>query len=139
LPPPSDPHRCSWKSNPWPRQSHRAFSGAVQNPKTGKTLQNDLIPDAVFVLEYHHDDKSSFRFFVVEGDCATEPSRVSKFNRKSHLLNFLQYREYVGRGLDREHLKLTAGLLVLNVTTSEANMANMLKLTAEVSQDGNSY
>ncbi len=110
-----------------------------KNPKTGKVLQSDLIPDAVFGLEYRHNGKSSFRFFVVEADRATEPSRASKFNRKSHLRNFLQYREYVGRGLYKDHLKLTAGLLVLNVTTSEATMANMLKLAAEVSPGGNSY
>ena len=110
-----------------------------RNPTTGKELQSDLIPDAVFGLEYRHGGKSSFRFFVVEADRATEPSRASKFNRKSHLRNFLQYREYVGRGLYKEHLKLTAGLLVLNVTTSEATMANMLKLAAEVSPGGNSY
>jgi hypothetical protein len=115
------------------------YSVPFKNPKTGKTLQSDLIPDAVFGLEYHHGGKSSFRFFVVEADRATEPSRASKFNRKSHLRNFLQYREYVGRGLYKEHLKLTAGLLVLNVTTSEATMANMLKLAAEVSPGGNSY
>jgi Replication-relaxation len=115
------------------------YSVPFKNPKTGKVLQSDLIPDAVFGLEYHHGGKSSFRFFVVEADRATEPSRASKFNRKSHLRNFLQYREYVGRGLYKEHLKLTAGLLVLNVTTSEATMANMLKLAAEVSPGGNSY
>ncbi len=115
------------------------YSVPFKNPKTSKTLQSDLIPDAVFGLEYHHGGKSSFRFFVVEADRATEPSRASKFNRKSHLRNFLQYREYVGRGLYKEHLKLTAGLLVLNVTTSEATMANMLKLAAEVSPGGNSY
>jgi Replication-relaxation len=115
------------------------FSVPFKNPKTGKVLQSDLIPDAVFGLEYHHGGKSSFRFFVVEADRATEPSRASKFNRKSHLRNFLQYREYVGRGLYKEHLKLTAGMLVLNVTTSEATMSNMLKLAGEVSPGGNSY
>jgi hypothetical protein len=110
-----------------------------RNPATGNVLQSDLIPDAVFGLEYRHDGKSAFRFFVVEADRATEPSRASKFNRKSHLRNFLQYREYIGRGLYKEHLNLTAGLLVLNVTTGAATMANMLKLTAEVSPGGNSY
>jgi Replication-relaxation len=110
-----------------------------RNPVTGKELQSDLIPDAVFGLEYRHSGNSAFRFFVVEADRATEPSRASKFNRKSHLRNFLQYREYVGRGLYKDHLKLTAGLLVLNVTTSEATMANMLKLAGEVSPGGNTY
>jgi hypothetical protein len=43
------------------------------------------------------------------------------------------------RRLSKEHLKLTAGLLVLNVTTSEATKANMLKLAAKVSSGGNSH
>lgn len=110
-----------------------------KHPKTGKELRSDLIPDAVFGLEYRHGGSPTYRFFVVEADRGTEPSRASRFNRKSHLRNFLQYREYVGRGLYKQHLGLTAGLLVLNVTTSEATLANMLTIAGEVSPNGNSY
>ena len=39
----------------------------------------------------------------------------------------------------KEHLRLTAGLLVLNVTTSEQTMRKMIELTGEVSPQGNSY
>ena len=39
----------------------------------------------------------------------------------------------------KEHLGLTAALVILNVTTSEATMANMLKLAQEVSPEGNTY
>jgi hypothetical protein len=109
------------------------------NPATGKSETCDLIPDAIFGLEYQQEGKSYYRFFVVEADRGTEPSRAQKFNRKSHLRNILQYREYAGRGLYKEHLKLTAGLLVLNVTTSERTMENMLKLVQEVSQNGSAY
>ena len=109
------------------------------NPVTGDEEISDLIPDAVFGLEYRQGGKTSFRFFAVEADRATEPTRATKFNRKSHLRNFLQYREFVGGGLYRDHLKLTSGLLVLNVTTGEATMANMLKLASELSPSGNSY
>ena len=109
------------------------------NPATGDEESSDLIPDAVFGLEYRQDGKTSFRFFAVEADRATEPTRATKFNRKSHLRNFLQYREYVGGGLYRDHLKLTSGLLVLNVMTSEGTMANMLKLASELSPSGNTY
>lgn len=64
---------------------------------------------------------------------------ATKSNRKSHLRNFLQYGEYVVGGLYRDHLKLTSGLLVLNVTRSEATMAGMLKLARELSPSGNTY
>ncbi|RWQ58829.1 replication-relaxation family protein [Mesorhizobium sp.] len=107
------------------------------NPPTGKTEVKDLIPDALFGLEYQKDGKSYYRFFVVEADRGTEPSRTQTFNRKSHLRNFLQYREYVGRGLYRDHLKLTAPLLVLNVTTNERAMANMMRLAQSLSGQGN--
>lgn len=111
----------------------------LKNPANGKEERSDLIPDAIFGLEYRDGVNSSFRFFVVEADRGTEPSRASRLNRKSHLRNFLQYRDYIGHGLYHEHLGLTASLLVLNVTSSEAKMANMLKLALEVSPNGNTY
>lgn len=109
-----------------------------KNPTTGRDEKSDLIPDAIFGLEYSQGGKSTFRFFLVEADRGTEPSRASSFNRKSHLRNFLQYREYVGRGLYKKHLGLSAPLLVLNVTTSVATMVNMLKLAEKLSPQGNS-
>lgn len=111
----------------------------IKNPATGKEDKSDLIPDALFGLEYRNGGDSSFRFFAVEADRGTEPSRASKLNRKSHLRNFLQYREYVGRGLYREHLRLTAPLVVLNVTTSEAIMAHMMRLALKFAPSGNTY
>ena len=110
-----------------------------KNPVTGKTETKDLIPDAVFGLEYISEEGSKYRFFIVEADRGTEPTRSSRFNRKSHLRNFLQYREYVGQGLYKKHLKLTAGLLVLNVTSNSATMKSMIRLVDEMSKAGNSY
>lgn len=110
-----------------------------KNPVTGKTETKDLIPDAIFGLEYKSEEESKYRFFIVEADRGTEPTRSSKFNRKSHLRNFLQYREYVGRGLYKRHLKLTAGIMVLNVITNTVTVENMIKLVREISQNGNSY
>ncbi len=111
-----------------------------ENPSTAKTETKDLIPDALFGLEYVSDGQQAYRFFIVEADRATEPSRSAKFNRKSHLRNILQYREYVGRGLYKQHLGLTAGIMVLNVTTSTQTMAKMIELATQVSEGrGNSY
>jgi len=109
------------------------------DPKTGKTETRDLIPDALFGLEYRDGTERSYRFFVVEADRGTEPSRTAKFNRKSHLRTFLQYREYIARGLYKEHLGLTAGLLVLNVATTERTTAAMLKLLGEIAPNGSAY
>ena len=120
-------------------QASLRYTVPFKNPKTGKTEKIDLVPDALFGLEYKNGGKKSYRFFLVEADRASEPSRATKFNRKSHLRNILQYREYVGGGLYKKHLKLTAGLLVLNVTTSEQTMRKMIELTSEVSPRGNTY
>jgi len=112
----------------------------LTNPTNGRVEGRDLIPDAVFALEYANKRAKAYRCFVVEADRATEPSRASKFNRKSHLRNILQYREYVGRGLYKEHLGLTAGMMVLNVTTSPQTQAKMIELALETSEGrGNSY
>jgi len=110
-----------------------------ENPVTKKTETKDLIPDALFGLQYGQGRLASYRIFVVEADRATEPSRSSKFNRKSHLRTLLQYRAYIGGGLYKDHLGLTAGMMVLNVTTSEATMARMIALTEELSGKGNTY
>ena len=120
-------------------QASLRYTVPFKNPKTGKVEKIDLIPDALFGLEYNHKGKKSYRFFLVEADRASEPSRTTRFNRKSHLRNILQYREYVGGGLYKDHLKLTAGLLVLNVTISEQTMRKMIDLTSEISPRGNTY
>jgi hypothetical protein len=129
-----------------PQQAILERAGAVlrypvpyENPTTKKTETKDLIPDAIFGLEYRQGSETSYRFFIVEADRATEPSRSTRFNRKSHLRTILQYRAYVGGGLYKQHLGLTAGLLVLNITTSDRTMQNMIDLTNELSERGNTY
>jgi hypothetical protein len=107
---------------------------------TGKQLSSDLIPDALFGLEQRHSSGASrYRFFVVEADRGTEPSRASTFSRKSHVRHFLQYQNYVAGGIYRTHLKLTAPLLVLNVTSSAATMRNMIALANELFPEGMTY
>jgi hypothetical protein len=110
-----------------------------KNPRTGKAETRDLIPDALFGLEYQNANQPGYRFFVVEADRGTEPSRSSRFNRKSFERNLLQYRQYVGQGLYKEHLCLKAGMMVLNVMTSATTMQRVLELMEEISPNGNSY
>ncbi len=88
----------------------------------------DLIPDALFGLEYHTDKGSRFRFFVVEADRATEPLRSGDWGRKSFLRSLAQYHAYIESGVYRKHLNLTAPLLVLNMATSEARARKMIEV-----------
>lgn len=111
----------------------------LTDSQTGRRETRDLIPDALFGLEYRQRTGRMYRFFVVEADRGTEPSKASRFNRKSHLRNLLQYREYIGNGLYKRHLNLSAPLLVLNVSTSEQTQARMITLVNELSDQGISY
>lgn len=99
----------------------------------------DLIPDALFGLEYMTSEGKCYRFFLVEADRATEPGR-STGARKSYERTITQYREFVGRGLYKQALALTAGMMVLNVTTNETHRQNLVELTRATSREGrNTY
>ena len=111
----------------------------ITDPKSGATYTKDLLPDAVFGLEYRAPAGSRFRFFAVEADRATEPVISGNVRRKSFERQLLQYEAYVEGGGYRRHLNLTAPLLVLNVTTSAARLECYLKMTAMRFSTGNSY
>lgn len=115
------------------------WSTAVTDPETAKSYAKDLIPDAVFGLEYRTLSGPKFRFFAVEADRATEPGRSSQFHRKSFMRHLLQYAAYVERGEYRAHLGLSAPLLVLNVTTAPSRLERMMALCSEQFPDGNTY
>jgi hypothetical protein len=115
------------------------FPVSIIDPVTNCSQAKDLIPDAVFGLEYHTDSGSRFRFFAVEADRATEPATSSNFNRKSFMRSLLQYEEYVAGGAYRQHLSLTAPLLVLTVSSDPVRTARMIALIAKHYPDGNAY
>lgn len=115
------------------------FPTTIQEGASKPGREVDLIPDALFGLEYVNGAQRSYRFFLVEADRGTEPTRSSRFNRKSHLRNFMQYREYIGQKLYKSHLGLKAGLMVLNVTKDQATLQRMLALGEEVYDKGNTY
>lgn len=105
-------------------------------------VASDLIPDALFGLEYDREGRKLYRFFIVEADRATEPTTAaaSRHRRKSYERTIRQYREFVGKGQYKAALRLTAGMVVLNVTTSETRMQNLIDLTGKLSDGGrNSY
>lgn len=111
----------------------------ITDPKSGASYTKDLLPDAVFGLEYLARDGSKFRFFAVEADRSTEPATSSNFHRKSFERHLLQYERYVEANGYRDHLKLTAPMLVLNVTTEERRCSRMLALTRKTFPAGNTY
>lgn len=111
----------------------------IANPATGKKYTKDLLSDALFGLEYLTDQGSRYRFFAVEADRATEPATSSNFNRKSFVRHLLQYREYVENGGYREHLGLTAPMLVLNVTCDPKRLEKMCRVTGDLFPQGCSY
>jgi hypothetical protein len=111
----------------------------IADPATGFEFEKDLIPDAIFGLEYQKGEGSRFRFFAVEADRATEPATSTNFNRKSFDRHLRQYREYIEGGFYRQHLNLTAPILVLNVTSDPVRMAKMVKLTSEHFPAGCNY
>lgn len=105
-------------------------------------VTSNLIPDALFGLEYAEGERKLYRFFIVEADRGTEPAtaNASRHRRKTYERTVHQYREFVGKGQYRQALRLTAGMVVLNVTTSEARLQNLIELTAKLSAGGrNSY
>ncbi len=111
----------------------------ITDPVTGHLIKKDLIPDAVFGLQYHTESGDRFRFFAVEADRATEPTTSSNWNRKSFERSLLQYEAYVAGGAYREHLKLTAPLLVLNVLSDQRRTLRMAEFTSKRYLSGNAF
>ena len=106
----------------------------------GKPITKQLMPDGLFGLEYTSVEKKYYRFFLIEADRSTEPDTASTLDRKSYTRTILQYREFVGKGLYKEALGLSAGLLALHVTTSELRLRNLLALTEKLLASGaNNY
>lgn len=111
----------------------------IIDPVTKRETVKDLIPDAVFGLEYRTEAGSRFRFFAVEADRATEPATSTNFDRKSFLRSLQHYEAYVSGGAYRHHLKLTAPLLVLNISSDPKRTARMIDLTTRHYPQGNAF
>ncbi len=104
--------------------------------KTTHRSSKPLIPDAVFGVEYK--PTKSFRFFVLEADRNHEPVMRNNLSQTSYLRKILQYRE-IAKGIYKTQWGLP-NLLVLNVTTSEAHMQNIMSLVGTLSDGkGASY
>jgi hypothetical protein len=104
--------------------------------KTTHRSSKPLIPDAVFGVEYK--PTKSFRFFALEADRNHEPVIRNNLSQTSYLRKILQYRE-IAKGTYKTQWGLP-NLLVLNVTTSEQHMQNIMSLVSKLSDGkGASY
>jgi hypothetical protein len=112
---------------------------SIIDPVTKRQITKDIIPDALFGLQYHTPEGDRFRFFAVEADRATEPTTSSNWNRKSFERNLRQYEAYVAGGVYKQHLKLTAPLMVLNVLSDRARMERMIECVSRLYPRGNSF
>jgi hypothetical protein len=112
---------------------------SIIDPARKRQITKDIIPDALFGLQYHTPSGDRFRFFAVEADRATEPTTSPNWNRKSFERNLRQYDAYVASGSYKQHLKLTAPLLVLNVLSDPARMERMIEFVGRLYPKGNSF
>lgn len=85
------------------------------DPYTGRQITKDLIPDAIYGLEFVKPDGLYYKFHCVEVDRGTEPKTSSNMERKSLERMRLQYEDYIGRGKYKKHLGLTAPMVLLIV------------------------
>jgi hypothetical protein len=111
----------------------------IIDPASKRQMTKDLIPDALFGLQYHTVEGDRFRFFAVEADRATEPTTSDNWNRKSLERSLRQYDAYVAGGAYRQHLNLTAPLMVLNVLSDQRRMERMVEFVAKSYPNGNSF
>lgn len=109
---------------------------SFQDPTTGRKERRDLIPDALCGIHYLRDGPSRYLLLAVEADRHTEPVCSRRIDRKSFRRSILQYREFIGRGLYKEHFKITAPLLVLTVTTSTRHMRHLVELVGAIAPSG---
>ncbi|MFZ2170090.1 MAG: hypothetical protein WAW61_10695 [Methylococcaceae bacterium] len=81
-------------------QTHLYFPVTIDYD--GKKITKELKPNGLFGLEYHQDGKAFYRFFLLEADRATEPTKAGTYQRKSYKRTILQYREFIGKGLYKD-------------------------------------
>lgn len=106
-------------------QTKLRYQTRITDPSTNQTIDAPLVPDGLFGLEYRQDE-TSYRFFVIEADRSTEPKNTGVAGRKSINRMLAQYYAYLDRGLYKDHLKLTAPMIVLVVLNELGNRTKPL-------------
>lgn len=106
---------------------------------SGVTQHADIkiVPDGLFGLEYARVGQKAYRFFALEADRASMPIVRSNLQQTSYLRKILGYRQIAAQNVQKSHLGLP-NLLVLNITTEQSHMANIMSLVGKLAQDGKS-
>lgn len=125
-------------------QKSLSFKLGFYDPIAKKQIApQTLRPDGFFGLEYTVDGSKKYRWFMLEFDRGTETNKTDVYTKKSFLRNLMQYHELIGQATYKDLLGLTAGLVVLVVTTQPRRMQNMVELAGELSRaqgfDKNTY
>ena len=108
---------------------HHLFTDALQEmliPFTfkNKEYQINLRWDDDFILDY----EARQSLFILEADKGNEVNMTEDMRRKSEFRSWLQYREFIGRGLYRKHFKTDKAAIVLHVFNKKAKMENVMAL-----------
>lgn len=102
----------------------KAISARTGN--AGSPCETELVPDALFGIEYETGGKKSFRFFALEADRNTEPVIRRDNRQSSYARKIAQYEDIIRQALFRTRWGLP-NLLVLTVTTSDRHMHALLQ------------
>jgi hypothetical protein len=94
-----------------------------------------IVPDGLFGLEYSRDGQKTYRFFALEADRANMPIVRSNLQQTSYLRKILGYRQIAADNIQKSHLGIP-NLFVLNVTTNEPHMTNIMSLVKKLAPDG---
>ena len=105
-------------------------------PRTPKAYRTEgqLVPDAIFGLEYTAGGNKQYRFFALEADRNTEPVVRGDLRQSSYIRKILQYREIAARSIYKTQWGLP-NLLVLNVTTNDRHKQNIMDLVDQLTGD----
>lgn len=120
-------NRAPERTRALPNPLHIPVSISYPSPRAAKTHQAaiNIVPDALFGLEYLSSGKKSYRFFALEADRNKMPVARRNLQQSSYLRKLLAYREIVAQGVFKAHFGLP-NLLVLTVTTGEQHVKNIM-------------
>ncbi len=104
-----------------PEATRRSARPYVLSAGTG----DNVVPDAIFGLEYRRDGRKSYRFFALEADRRTMPIVRTGGNGTSVLAKLTSYGHVFARESYRASLGIP-NLLVLTVTTDEMRCTEMV-------------
>lgn len=118
----------AWHDELMLKRTHHADTITIKTVQ-GKTLKGKLIPDAYFALSAGavQEDKH----FFLEIDRGTETGASSDESQRTWIRKVLMYLEYYQRGGVYEQRYGTYKGRVLTVTTSEARLGHLKRLTEE--------